>query len=159
MNRDSNPRVFNLNGPNSKVLLGEQSIRNFPELSVNKANFTISSDRNTAAANLVNNTRTNRSSSVYSNTLDLRTDYANLSTVSNLASVRSFISSSHPAVLSSSVNNTNSLDYDSTSSLTQGLRYSTNGNFEELSNSKKGSVGEVFVGSREKSPKAINSAY
>ena len=159
MNKDTNPRVFNLNGPNSKVLLGEQSIRNFPELSVNKANFTLSSDRNTAAANLVNNARVNRSSSIYANTLDLRTDYANLSTVSNLASVRSFISNSHPAVLSSSVNNTNSLDYDSTSSLTQGLRYSTNGNFEELSSSKKGSVGEVFVGSREKSPKAINSAY
>lgn len=159
LNKNSNPRVFNLNGPNSKVLLGDQSIRSFPELNANKANFTISSNRNTVASNLATNAQTNQNTSVYSNALDARTDYSNSSTVNRLASTRSFIAGSHPAVLSSSLNNINSLAYDSTSSKTAGLHYSVGGGFEYLTGSKKGSVGEVFVGSREKSPKSINSAY
>lgn len=159
LNKSSNPRVFNINGPNSKVLLGEQSIRNLPDLNANKSNFTISTDRNTSASNVANLNRLNRSPSVYSNALDSRTSYANLSTVTSLASARSFIADSHPAVLSSSLEYSNSLNYDSTSSTTKGLSYGVDGTLESSSTLKKGSVGEVFVGSREKTPKAVNSAY
>jgi len=159
LNKETNPRAFNINGPNSKVLLGEQSLRTFPDLKLNQANFTLSSGRNAPTSNLENASRTNRSSSIYTNTIEARSDYPNSSTLSNLASSRSFISESHPAILSSSINYLNGLDYDATSSLSEGIRYSVDGNLEHFSTLKKGSVGEAFVGSREKTPKSINSAY
>ena len=158
-NESTSSKVFNLSGPNSKILQNDQSIRSFPTLLSNKSNYNLSSTTNSITSNLKHERLLNVQPSAYASTLYALSDYADYSTLNNLASSRSFMTGSYPAVVSSLSENTNSLDFDTAVSTN-----STNSLSALRSDAKekaisRGTVGDVFIGSREKTPKAINSAY
>jgi hypothetical protein len=64
-----------------------------------------------------------------------------------------------PPVLSANPENSNSLEYDSVSSSIEITKQVDKGGVEVLKTLSKSAVGEVLVGSREKTPRAINSSY
>ena len=154
-------KEFNLNGPNSKVLANDQSIRNFPNLTPNKSNFNFSPKLNTVASNLSLNSKLNKSwtpSTLVNSNNSGQVDYT---LFNKLASSRSFLQSSHPSVLSSNNLESNSLAYDRSAPVTSTkvANLWSYTNFLEQSKASTNAVGDVFVGSREKTPQAINSAY
>lgn len=78
-----------------------------------------------------------------------------------LGSAHSYADQSHPAVISNRLG-VNSLDFDSTNShMTWETVDLSNSRavIEKHSEVKPGKVNEAYVGSREKSPRFINSAY
>jgi len=151
-------KVFSLANTNSKVLLTDQSIRSFPELLPSKSNYNLSGAFNAELSNEQTLRYLNKSYSPLVATLNAKTNYADYGLTSNLLSLRTFISNSYPAVLSSDPMNSNSLEYDATTSQSVSRRYSQSA-LLDLSLVKKNLVSEAFIGSREKSPKAINTAY
>ena len=158
-NSSTSAKVFNLSGPNSKVLLGDQSIRSHVNLSPSKSNYNLSAGLNTLTSNAQFGSRFGQQGNSFSNALASESDYADYSLTNNLASSRSFLSESHPAVLSSLPSGSNSLNYDSTTATTGTTSYTADGELQESSKRSKSSVGDVFVGSREKTPRAVNTAY
>ena len=158
-NNSTTSKVFNLNGPNSKVLLGDQSIRAHVPFSLNKSNYNLSSSVNPALSNSIFLNKVGRQGSTFQNVLSSQSSYADYALAGNLASSRSFLTGSYPAVQSSLPSGSNSLNYDATTAVTDKVSYSPDGQFEDLRASQKSSVGDVFVGSREKTPRAINTAY
>jgi hypothetical protein len=158
-NVSTSSKYFNLSGPNSKVLPGEQSIRNLPTLTPNKSNLNLSSSGNTITSNLSENVRLNMPLTPANSAADFNTNYVDRSIANKLGSARSFLSSSYPAVLSSSALSTNSLEYDSPVSISSSLDTTGGTAIVDTTKIKSGSVADVFVGSREKTPRAINTAY
>lgn len=158
-NSPTSSKYFNLNGPNSKVLLGDQSIRNIPTLSPSKGNLNLSSQTNTLLSNYQGGDRSNSPLTPLTSATDLRTGYADNALMNKLGSARSFLSSSYPAVLSSSAKYSNSLDYDSSEVASSSFNAKGGTSVIAHTSSKKGLSGDVFVGSREKTPRAINTAY
>jgi hypothetical protein len=158
-NQSSNSKVFNLSGPNSKVLLNDQSIRSHVDLSPSKSNYNLSSKVNTIASNANFSTRSGRSTNPFTTSSHALTNYVDYQLFNKISSSRSFISDSHSPVTSSNPALSNSLDYDSNRIITKSIEFDEKGNLEDSFTSKKSKVGDVFVGSREKTPKAINTAY
>lgn len=158
-NESSAPREYNLSGPNSKVLLADQSVRAYPEVKPSKSNFNLSASTNTILANSALTGQLNQNNSPLSSAVEASVDYVDSAQFNKLASSRSFISESHPAVLSSDRRLNSALEFDTTQSVRQSSSYSASGTFESTSSVSQGSVGDVFVGSREKTPRSINTAY
>jgi len=158
INVSSTAKLFNRNGPNSKVLLGDQSIRNLPKITPTKSNLNLSSNVNTIVSNLSFNNQTNRPVTPFVNATASTIGHVDYALFNRLSSARSFVPTTHPAVLSSSVNETNSLEYDSMSSIAKKVS-STDSKVVKTSTHKAVSVGEAFVGSREKTPRFINTSY
>ena len=158
-NTSSNSKVFNISGPNSKVLLGDQSIRSLPSVTSTKSNYNLSGATNTIASNLSAESRLNQDLNGYSASLDTATNFIDKVQFNNIASGRSFLSGSYPAVQSSLPEASNSLGYDSTRSTVKSSHYTPSGELLDLTASKKTPSGDVFIGSREKTPRAINTAY
>ncbi len=96
LNRSSTSKLFNLNGPNSKVLLGDQSIRSHVALSPNKSNYNLSPNVNTVASNSNFTNRVGRQSGAFQNALASESNYADYTQTASLAGSRSFISGSYP---------------------------------------------------------------
>lgn len=158
-NQSSNSKVFNLSGPNSKVLLTDQSIRSHVDLNPSKSNYNLSSKFNTMTSNSNFATRSGKSTNPFTTSSHALTNYVDYQLFNNIASSRSFISESHSPITSSNAALSNTLNYDSNQVITKSVSYDNNGSLEDVFLSKKGKVGDVFVGSREKTPKAINTAY
>jgi len=157
-NNSSTSKLFNRNGPNSKVLLGDQSIRNLPKLTPTKSNLNLSSGVNTVVSNLHFSDRSNRPATPFTNGTASSVNFIDYTLFNRISSARSFLPTSHPSVLSSSANESNSLEYDSTASVTRKLTSSTS-SVTEATSSKNVAVGEAFIGSREKTPRSMNTAY
>lgn len=158
-NSSTSSRAFNLSGPNSKVLAGDQSIRAFPELKGSKSNLNLSADVNTIASNSAFETTLNLNNTPYDEVLAANGSYADKTLVAKLSSLRSLNTSGMPPVLSANSENSNSLEYDSLASSTELTKKTSQGGIEVVRDVTKGAVGEVFVGSREKTPRAINTSY
>lgn len=166
LNESSTAKLFNLSGPNSKVLLGDQSIRNLPDISPNKSNLNLSTEVNTLTSNINFSRKSNRPLTPFSSAVASQVGHPDYTLLNNVSSSRSLMSSSHPAVLSSSVRGSNSLDYDNSVSEEKSSTYSytdplvlAGNKTTELTTYRNSPVGEAFVGSREKTPRAINTAY
>lgn len=159
LNESTSSKVYNLSGPNSKVLLAEQSIRSHTDLTPSKSNYNLSSKVNATSSNLQLNKYQNKLMTPLTGSLDSVNNYSDYQLVNKLASARSFISESHPAVNSSNPLLSNSLDYDSTKSRIQSVAYDSDGSLSDSTVANKSAVGDVFVGSREKTPRSINTAY
>ena len=158
-NNSSNPRVFNLSGPNSKVLLADQSIRAHVDLTPNKSNYNLSSGVNTIVSNANLQNSMNKVSTPYSSSEDVINNYLDYQLACYLASHRSFISESHAPVTSSNPVLADPLHYDSTKSTTRTISTDSSGDVSVNTKVKKSAGGEAFVGSREKTPRSINTAY
>jgi hypothetical protein len=158
-NVSTSPKNYNLSGPNSKVLLADQSIRSYPEITPSKSNYNLSFSENPTAANFGMSTNLNRFESPFSASTDSNVGYADYRQFNLLLSSRSLVSESHSPILSSDPRLNNTLNYDTTASSVHSIGYSTKGTLEDTTLVNKNSVGEVFVGSREKTPRSINTAY
>ena len=158
-NSSSSSKEYNLSGPNSKVLLADQSIRAHPSLTPSRSNYNLSASVNPLISNASLSSQLNQNSSPLSSASDFVIGYVDWAQFNKLASSRSFVSDSHPPVLSSDRRLNNTLNFDTTSSVHTDQSYLSEGSFTSLSTVSKGSVGDVFIGSREKTPKSINTAY
>lgn len=158
-NLSTSSKVYNLSGPNSKVLLEEQSIRSHADLAPSKSNYNLSSNVNSVLSNSVFSKSQNRLANPFTLSSDAQNSYADYQLFNNIASSRSLLSESHSPVNSSNPLLSDSLEYDSTKSITPVANYTPAGGFDDHSTVKKSTVGEVFIGSREKTPKSINTAY
>jgi hypothetical protein len=159
LNSATSSKYFNLNGPNSKVLLGDQSIRNVPVLNPSKGNLNLSSGLNTLTSNIAGASRSNSPMTPLMSASETQTGYSDVSLVNKLGSARSFLASSYPAVLSSSAKYSNSLEYDSSEISSTSFNTREGALVKAHTSSKKALSGDVFIGSREKTPRAINTAY
>jgi len=155
----SNSKIFNISGPNSKVLLGDQSVRNLPDLVPNKSNLNFSEGVNTVSSNVVTGDRSNSPTTPFTNAVDIQTGYTDKPLLNSLSSSRSLMPNSNPAVLTSSKSGANSLDYDSSASQSEKVIYKSGNSVIVDTAVKKTLVSEPFIGSREKTPKSINAAY
>jgi hypothetical protein len=158
-NTSTSSKYFNLSGPNSKVLLGDQSIRNLPNLTPNKSNLNLSLTNNTITSNFSEQARVNSPLTPANSAADYRSNYVDRALTNKLGSSRSFLTSSYPAVLSSSALSTNSLEYDSPVAISSSLDVRGGSSVVDTSTVKQGTAADVFVGSRDKTPRAINTAY
>lgn len=158
-NQSSNSKAFNLSGPNSKVLLNDQSIRSHVDLNPSKSNYNLSSKVNTISSNANFSTRSGKSTNPFTTSSHALTNYVDYQLFNKISSSRSFISESHSPVTSSNPALSNSLGYDSNKIITRSIEYDQEGKLIDRFTSKQSKVGDVFVGSREKTPKAINTAY
>lgn len=158
-NSSSSSKAYNLSGPNSKILLSDQSIRAYPDVVPGKSNYNLSSDVNPVLANLNLASKLNKSETPFSAAVDSRVNYIDQQQFNKLASTRSLLSESHPAVISADSRFNDTLSYDSTSSVTNQVSYTPKGTLMDTTSVKKGAVGDVLVGSREKTPRSINTAY
>ena len=160
LNTSSNSRVININGPNSKVLLNDQSTRNVPTSNLNQAHLNFSLGVNVVSSNLQLAERVNQSTTPFSTACSLESGCFDKSLTSHVLSTGTQTTTAHPAVLSSNPNYANSLSYDSALSRTEKNTYSKSGFLVQGSSTDRRSlVGDVFVGSREKTPKSINTPY
>ena len=159
-NTSKNSRLLNINGPNSKVLLNDQSTRNLPTPNLNQSNLNFSLGVNPVSSNFQLTERVHKAVTPYSNASSAESGYLDNVLTSRALSTQTYTSSSHPAVLSSNPAHSNSLSYDSSIARTEKNIYNKAGLLVQGSSvNRKSLVGDVFIGSREKTPKSINTAY
>lgn len=158
-NTSSNAQIFSLAGANNKVLLADQSIRAHPNLLPSKTNYNLAPTTNSITSNNFVTGALNLHTNPFSQTLSFKTNYPDYFSLNSIISSRSFMSGSYPAILSASTNNWNSLNYDESASMQYEQTQVNGGQIEEHIIRKNNSVGEVFIGSREKTPRSINTAY
>lgn len=158
-NLSSSSKHINSNNFNSKILLGDQSVRNLPNLIPVKSNLNFSKANNTIVSNFIHLNSLNDLLTPLNHAYEVKTHYLDQTLFNTLGSSRSFISSSYPAVLSSSSLESNSLNYDSSKSFSRSLKSSSSNLLTSSVVSNEASTGDVFIGSREKTPKAVNSTY
>ena len=153
------PRILHVSGPNSKILTGDQFVRSLPPTAPSDSSLNISLGENAAVSNLSLAERVNRATTPFSNATSHVAGYADYPLVSKLGGARSFSATPHPAAQSAHGANLGSLEYDTGRLGTQTVTYSKTGFLSHSELVGKSSVGDVFVGSREKTPKSINAAY
>lgn len=154
-----NSRVMNVSGPNSKVLAGEQSIRAYPELKGSVSNLNLSNGVNTLESNASLSNRLNTPSSPFNLVSESSAGFPDKSLSTKLQNSQSINYDGLPPILSSNILSSNSLEYDSPNSKSSSRNFLPDGTLLEASYFKGSAVGEVFVGSREKTPKSINTSY
>ena len=160
LNTSTNSRLLNINGPNSKVLLNDQSIRNIPTQNLNQAHLNFSLGVNTMSSNFQLAERVHKAVTPYSNASVSESGYQDKALTSHALSTQTYTSLSHPAVPSSNPALTNPLSYDSHIAYTEKNIYNKMGRLTQgPGTNRKPVVGDVFIGSREKTPKSINTAY
>ncbi len=158
-NSSSNPRVFNLSGPNSKVLAGEQSIRFFNGIHPYGAHLNLSEGVNALKSNEEMKALRNINETPLDSTYEFKNCYIDKPLLSKVSSSRSFNNAGLPPILSADTAHSNSLEYDSGKAVASTLKVNQQGEISRVTTSKRSPVGEVFVGSREKTPRSINTAY
>ena len=159
-NQSKNSRVLNISGPNSKVLLNDQSIRNLPTDTLTQSNLNFSLGVNPISSNLQIAERVNKAVTPYSNACSVEAGCVDQSLTAYALSSQAYTKTAHPAVQTSVPAGHNSLSYDSAISKRVERGYSSTGFLRQgVRNNRSGVVGDVFIGSREKTPKSINTAY
>ena len=152
-------RQFNVNGPNSKVLLGDQSLRSSLPSVPQESNLNLATSMNSAHENFKFFDVKNRPFNIFSGSLLNENKYTDYQLFSTLASSTSFNINSLPAVQSLSSQSLNSLEHDTTSSYLSVLQYTSNRGLTQTEQRFEGLTGDLFVGSREKTPRALNTSY
>ena len=152
-------RQFNLNGPNSKVLLGEQSIRSSLPKIPQTPDLNLASTMNTFVNNKNLSTTQNRPFNIFSGVLLKENDYVDYSYFTNLSSLQPFNSSAQSAIHSLNTESLNSLEHDTTTSRSIDIGYRSEQGLTLAQKNIVTPVGDLFVGSREKTPKSLNTSY
>lgn len=153
------PRQFDINGPNSKVLLGDQSLRSSLPSVPQVSNLNLAASMNTSHENFKFHDSKNRPFNIFLGSLLNENKYVDYRLFSTLASSSSFNVTAQPAIHSLSARSLNSLEHDTTSSYLSVLQYVANQGLAQLDQKTEGLAGDLFVGSREKTPRALNTSY
>ena len=150
---------FNLNGPNSKVLLGDQSIRSsLPELP-QVPNLNLALSMNTARENLTFFKSKNRPFNVFLGSLLNVNDYVDYQFLNNLLGAQSFNVNFQPPIHSLTTHSLNSLDHDTTNLYRSFISYEHSKGLTLTDTKVSSSSSDLFIGSREKTPRALNTSY
>jgi hypothetical protein len=152
-------RQFNLNGPNSKVLLGEQSIRSSLPKLPQTPDLNLAPAMNSLIGNQNFHTVLNRPFNTFSGLLLSENNYVDYAYFNNLVTSHPFNSSAQSAVHSLNTESLNSLEHDTTSSKSTDIGYTDNQGLTLKQKHTSAGVGDLFVGSREKTPKSLNMSY
>ena len=153
LNQSKTNKQFKLSDSDAKVLLTEQSVRLYPELIPSKSNLNLSNDVNPILVSNNTNKRLNLTSTPSRLSTDSLTGYTDHQLVNNISSSRSLMVDQHPAVLSSRTSMVNSLNYDTNKIDNIHVIPRT----QEVKNFVP--VSDMFIGSREKTPRVLNSTY
>jgi hypothetical protein len=159
-NTTFHPCDIYLSGPNSKVLLNDQSIRNIPTETLTNHHLNFSFSGNEFASNLGLSDFMHQPLTPY-----LYSSTANIGFIDKPLALNSLTTSSyseipHPPLLTINPAAYNPLSYDTTWSKSLSKSYGKVGTLQvETSTLRHSTVGEVFIGSREKTPKSVNSTY
>jgi hypothetical protein len=148
-----------VNGPNSKVLLGDQSLRSSLPSVPQVSNLNLATSMNSAHENFKFHDFKNRSFNIFSGSLLNENNYTDYQLFNTLVSATSFNVNSQPAVHSLSAQSLNSLEHDTTSSYFSILQYTGNHGLTQTEQKLEGLTGDLFVGSREKTPRSLNTSY
>ena len=150
---------FNLNGPNSKVLLGDQSIRSsLPEVP-QSPNLNFSLSMNAARENLKFFKSKNRPFNVFLGSLLNVNDYVDYQFINNVFGAQSFNVNFQPPIHSLSTHSLNSLNHDTTNSYRSFVSYENAKGLTVTDTKTTGTASDLFIGSREKTPRALNTSY
>jgi hypothetical protein len=154
---NASPKVFAPNGPNAKVLLTDQSVRQYTKLRPFTAHLNLSDSSNTVVSNFYLSNRFNPSPSLSDNYLFSNTGYVDKNTLNHLLPTNYYIGETHPSVLS---NNPYIANLDHTNMLQNFLTVNSEKNSVTLTldQEKLNSV-DLLGGPREKAPLSINSDY
>jgi hypothetical protein len=155
----STSQQFNLNGPNSKVLLGEQSIRNSLLKTPQTPDLNLSPTMNAFLSNKSFFSSKNRPFNIFSGLLLYENSYVDYPYFNNCATSKSFNSIAQSAVHSLKHGSLNSLEHDTTISKLRDIGYKKNQGLTATKQNIYTNVGDLFVGSREKTPKSLNTSY
>jgi len=128
---------FNVNGPNSKILLGDQALRSTLPALPQTSNLNLASSMNSLNEN----------------------HYVDYRFANNLLTGQSFNANPHPAIQSLSSHSLNSLDHDTTSSYLSVVNYNASKGLIHTKHRNSSLVSDLFVGSREKTPRSLNTSY
>jgi hypothetical protein len=101
----------------------------------------------------------NRPFNIFSGSLLNENNYTDYQLFNTLVSSTSFNLNSQPAVHSLSAQSLNSLEHDTTSSYLSILQYTGNHGLMQTEQKLEGLTGDLFVGSREKTPRSLNTSY
>ena len=152
-------RQFDTNGPNSKVLLEDQSIRiTLPSIN-SISNLNLVSGSNEMLENTNFYSFQNRAFNIFSGTLLRENQYINYTLFNNLLTAQSFNQVSLPAVQSLREWSLNSLEHDTTNTYESFLIYKPVKGLTLHFNRTSGLTNDLFIGSREKTPRALNTTY
>lgn len=160
LNNTSNPRNLNISGPNSKVLLNDQSTRNLPTTKLNHSHLNFSLGFNSVASNANLAERLNNVVTPYSSSSLLSSGDLDKSVAYTALTTQAHTGNPHSAVMSSNPIHSNSLSYDSSVGQSVLNLYTKSGTLVQGHHlNRRSPVGDVFIGSREKTPRSINTSY
>ena len=152
-------RQFDINGPNSKVLLEDQSIRITLPSITSTSNLNIISCSNEMLENTNFYSLRNKAFNIFSGTMLRENRYVNYTLFNNLLTAQSFNQSSFPAIQSLNTFSLNSLEHDTTNNYQSFSIYRPMKGLTLQLKKTKGSTNDLFIGSREKTPRALNTTY
>lgn len=150
-------KVFSAVGADSKVLLSDQSVRQYEKVNPSSSNYNLSEGTNTLTSNLLLLNKTNPSSTMANTYLLNKSDQGDLSVLNHALSSRYYMEGSH---YPNSSNNPSVNRVDHSSMDAQNVFFDVNkGSITKKLFTKKLDTVDLLQGAREKSPASINSAY
>lgn len=150
---------FNVNGPNSKILLGDQALRSTLPALPQTSNLNLASSMNSLNENKNFYSAKNRPFNIFLGSLLNENHYVDYRFANNLLTGQSFNANPHPAIQSLSSHSLNSLDHDTTSSYLSVVNYNASKGLIHTKHRNSSLVSDLFVGSREKTPRSLNTSY
>jgi hypothetical protein len=151
---------LSFNGPNSKVLLSDQSVRTLPKSTLTNPHLNFSLGVNSVSSNLKLAERVNYAFTPYLNSSLNEVGLIDKSLMAYTTASPTYTSTAHPALQTSQPNGSTSLTYDQTYVRSLGKAYDDQGAlYSTITRDRTAAVSDVFIGSREKTPKSVNSVY
>jgi hypothetical protein len=150
-------KVFSSAGANSKVLLSDQSVRQYENVSPNSSNYNLSEGTNPVTSNMLLLNKTNPSSTITNNYLLSKSNHGDLSVLNHALSSRYYMEGAH---YPNSSNNPAINRTDHSTMSAESVFFDVNRNsITKKSFTKNLDTVDLLQGAREKSPASINSAY
>ena len=150
-------KVFSSAGANSKILLSDQSVRQYEKLSSTSSNYNLSEGTNPLTSNMLLLNKTNPSSSITNNYLLSKSNHGDLAVLNHTLSSRYYMEGTH---YPNSSNNPAINRIDHSTMNAESVFFDVNRNsITKKSFTKNLDTVDLLQGAREKAPASINSAY
>jgi hypothetical protein len=150
-------KIFSSVNSNNKILLSDQSVRQYEKIKPSVSHYNLSDGTNTLISNLFYLNKSKPSSTLLTNFFSSKSNYSDLAVVGNTFSNRYYASDNKFPNLSTNPY-VNTLDHNNMESKNF-LTSSSRNTIETKIFTKPLEVVDLLQGSREKSPESINSAY
>lgn len=153
----STNKVLSSAGPNTKILLSDQSVRQYTNLKPTQSNYNLSDGTNPLTSNTYLLNATNPASTLATNYLANKSNNVDLSVVNHVLSSRDFLEGTHFPNRSNNPS-ISRLDYNSMAS--QNVLFDVNrSSVTQKVFTKNLDTVDLLQGAREKAPSSINASY